>query len=180
MHSYSPIPELNRLNEFQERYGPFADGFSLTEYNDVHDVEFWSSDPEFLSRLIPFATANYTGSVYALWRVDNRADLADLPVIAFGDEGGEFVIARNVRELFQLLAYDAEISVFADSEAYFVRSDGHEPSRYHRRYLRWLHRTFGLEPVTDPDRVVAAANAEYGERFETWFAGFTAHLTGDS
>src|SRR4051794_33348434 len=97
---YSPVPELNLLMALQNRLGfeNYADGFGLTDFGDTSGVEAgWSKDPEFLSRLVPFAQANGTGSMYALWRVDDRSDLATLPVVVFGDEGGQHVVARNLR-----------------------------------------------------------------------------------
>ena len=119
---YSPVAELNSLKNLQDRLGSesFADGFALLEYGDTSGVVGWSADPEFTAKLVPFAQANGSGSFYALWRLDDRADLAALPVVVFGDEGGLHVVARNLRELFQLLGFDSEISVDWDS-AYFYR-----------------------------------------------------------
>lgn len=168
--TFSPIPELNQLKEFEERHGAFAEGFQLYLYGDESGMDTYSTDPEFASRLIQFAVANYTGSGYALWRVDDREDLATLPVIVLGDEGGEFPVARNLREFFQLLVADTEISV--NSEAYFLRDDDHEPSPHHRCYVRWLSDTFGLDGVRRTNRLIAAARAGYGERFEAWMGRF--------
>ncbi|MET7465682.1 hypothetical protein [Nonomuraea sp. NPDC005501] len=49
--------------------------------------------------MISFAQANSSGSMYAIWRKDDRADLATPPVVALGDEGGIHLVARDVREL---------------------------------------------------------------------------------
>src|SRR5689334_19351679 len=90
--AYSPVPELNLLKGFQDRVGfeDYAEGFGLTDYNDTSGLRAgWSKDPGFLARLVPFAQANGTGSFYALWRLDDRADLAGLPIVVFGDEGGQ-------------------------------------------------------------------------------------------
>lgn len=98
--------------------------------------------------------------------MDDRADLATLPVVVFGDEGGLSVVARNLRELRQLLGYDCEISVF-DDEAYFLRDgyDNDEHSESHREYVGWLAEHFGLAATEEPDSIMQAAQAQFGERF---------------
>src|SRR2546430_16116125 len=101
---HSPVPELNLLEELQDQLGPehCSAGFELTAYGDTSGLEAgWSKAPEFLGRLVPFGQATHSGSFYALWRVDDRADLATLPVVVFGDEGGQHVVARNLRELLR-------------------------------------------------------------------------------
>jgi hypothetical protein len=169
---YSPVPELNLLAALQDRLGfeAYSDGFGLLDYGDNSGLEGgWSKKPEFLNGLISFAQANGSGSGYALWRVDDRADLATLPVVVFGDEGGQHVVARDLRELFQIIGYDCEISVDWD-EAYYYRGSDYEPRDEHPAYVAWLAEHFGLAPATEPDALVAAAQAEFGERFEAWAA----------
>ena len=174
--AYSPVPELNLLKEFQDEAGfeDYAEGFGLTDYNDNSGLRAgWSKDPEFLARLVPFAQANGTGSFYAFWRIDDRTDLATLPIVVFGDEGGQHVVARHLRELLQLLGFDAEISVDWD-EAYYYRDDEDEHRDGHDDYVAWLDQNFGLSPAEDPDSVVATAKAELGERFAAWTSDFLA------
>ena len=170
---YSPIPELNALWSLQQQEGfeEYAEGFALTEYADPSGLAAgWSKDPAFLSRLIPFAQANGSGSFYALWKVDDRPDLATLPVVVFGDEGGQHVVARNLRELFQLLAGNVEISVDW-KEAYFYQDEDDAPD-VNDDYVEWLASKFDLTPPADPAQIVAAAQAESGEPFATWSAPF--------
>jgi hypothetical protein len=174
--TYSPVEELNLLMALQKRLGfeRYADGFGLTEYGNTSGLKSsWSANPEFLARLVPFAQANGSGSMYALWLLDDRPDLASLPVVVFGDEGGQHVVARNLRELFQLLGYDCEISVDFDS-AYFYRGEDDWQRDGHDEYVAWLDQHFRLAPAEDPDAVIAAAQAELGERFATWTAPFLA------
>ncbi|MEV0116529.1 hypothetical protein AB0H77_25305 [Streptomyces sp. NPDC050844] len=167
--TYSPIPELNLLKEFDEspagRSG-FADGFEFYTYDrrDAGLVEWLGLDQEkpFLDRLIPFAQATGSGSFYALWRCDDREDLATLPVVFFGDEGDLDVVARGLRELFQLLALDDEW--YLDEE----KGDEEVPSAGHEEYLAWLERHFGLAAPKDPDVILEAAGDEYGARFLHW------------
>ncbi|GAA2091863.1 hypothetical protein [Actinomadura alba] len=109
----APVPELNLLKELQERIagGNISRGFHLTDFGDTCGIDTWSEDPEFLDNLLAFANANKSGSIYVLWRIDHRADLATLPVVVFGDEGGIGVVARNLRELFQQLTCDRTLYV---------------------------------------------------------------------
>ncbi|WP_436519598.1 hypothetical protein [Actinoplanes sp. HUAS TT8] len=164
------MPELNQLKAFQDEVGyeAYADGFGLDDFGDRSGLEAgWSKDPEFLARVTPFARVTGGGSFYALWHVDSRADLATLPVVVFGDEGGQHVVARNLRELFRLLAYDTEITVDWD-EAYYYRSEDQGHSDSHDTFVGWLAERFDLEPVEDPDEVMAVAQAEFGDSFTVW------------
>jgi hypothetical protein len=175
--AYSPIPELNLLKTFQNRTGfeEYAAGFGLSDYDDKSPLEAaWSKEPEFLGRLIPFAQANGSGSFYALWRVDDRVDLATLPVVVFGDEGGQHIVARNLPELFQLLGADMWFTIdHYRCYYYFDEGDDDDEHRpHHDDFVAWLAEHFGLRPADDPDAVLAAAQAEYGERFTNWWRNF--------
>lgn len=178
--AYSPIAELNQLKAFEDATGDryqYASGFRLMEF-DAPDVFSALSDafPElvaaFADRLIIFAEANGTGSMYALWRVDDRADLATLPVVVLGDEGGTFLVARHLLELFQLLALDEEVTVAFTEAGYVVGSAESRGagSPHHDAYVAWLDQTFGLAAPEDPDIVVATAEAEFKEAFNAWKA----------
>jgi hypothetical protein len=157
---YSPVAELNQLKEFADRLGgvEFSDGFELAEFGMDAGLDTWSDDPDFVSAFIPFAQATPSGSSYAFWRYDDRADLATLPVVFVGDEGDLHVVARDVRELLQLLAIDSE---FLDPDSVEEHSEGHE------QYLAWLSENFGLAA---PDAQVR--HNEVDERFRTWAKPF--------
>jgi hypothetical protein len=157
---YSPVPELNLLKAFQDRVGQVfhSDGFELHEYGEDAGLGTWSEDPEFLSRFIPFAYANGTGSNYAFWRCDDRRDLAALPIAFVGDEGDLFIVARNLLELFQLLTIDDEAL-----QPEFVE----EHSEAHYEFVAWLDETFGLRPPEDLDALRAACKDD-DERFHAW------------
>jgi hypothetical protein len=172
--SYSPVPELNLLKELQDRLGfeNYAEGFGLSDYDDDSGLAAgWSKDSEFLAGLIGFAQANGSGSIYALWRLDDRTDLATLPVVVFGDEGGLHVVARDLRELFQLLALDSEISVDWD-DAHFYSDAEEEHSNGHSAYVAWLAEHFGLTAPEDHEALVTAAQEEFGQRFAQWARPF--------
>ncbi|MFF2507542.1 hypothetical protein ACFVTY_29785 [Streptomyces sp. NPDC058067] len=163
--AYSPIPELNLLKEFQDSLGGqfFAPGFELFEYNK--DVDWFCGDaPDaYLDRLIPFAYATSSGSYYALWRCDDRTDLATLPVIFFGDEGDLWVEACNLRELFHLLAIEPD-----DPE------DRARLASARQRYHVWLQQNFGLTPLDNSEDVDGEVLAEYTRRFAVWVSEFAS------
>lgn len=170
MSEYSPVPELNKLKALQDEHGyeALAEGFGLHEFGENSGLRAgWNAAPEYLARLVPFAQATGGGSFYAFWKVDDRPDLATLPVIAFGDEGGQHPVATDLREFLRLLAYDTEVSVDWD-EAYYYRPEDDEHSPGHEAYVAWLAAEFGLTPPDDPDPIVAAAKEKHGESFAAW------------
>jgi hypothetical protein len=176
----TPFPELDLLREFDQRLGPVfhSDGFELIDFGDVSYVDSWSAKPAFLERVLAFAQANGSGSVYALWRPDDGADLAKAPVVVFGDEGGVHVVARDIRDLLRLLTLDTEISVDWERAYFWREEEEHSPG--HDRYLAWLV-ALGLLPA-DPDDgdeaghgLLAQAQADFGPAFARWNAPF---LTG--
>lgn len=176
---YSPVPELNELAELQKQVG--AEYLSrcfepLPEYDDKMSFEAVDlTDPDFLSRVVVFAMANGSGSHYGFWRVDDREDLATLPVVAFGDEGGDHVVARNLPELFQLLTSDVD-PIIGHDEVSYERYEDAEPSGGHEVFVDWVRTRFGLEPTTDPGAIVAAAQREYGAHFHAWIRPFMERL----
>ncbi|MFD8383797.1 hypothetical protein ACFV2X_35685 [Streptomyces sp. NPDC059679] len=174
-NAYSPIPELNLLKEFDDKFGAegYADGFELRDYDDKKWLDGWLRDPEnpdraeFFAGLIPFADATGSGSVYALWRCDDRADLADLPVVFLGDEGDVWVHASNLRELFRLLPIERDMA-YEDEDL-----DELFPAR--QEYLAWLNRNFGLAPPDEDEEeaLFKAAMEAFAPQFGTWLGRFT-------
>ncbi|WP_017591929.1 hypothetical protein [Nocardiopsis potens] len=163
--AYSPVPELNALKEFQDGLegGFFSPGFELFEYGRDVDWFCGGAPDAYLDRLVPFAYATSSGSYYALWRRDDRTDLAALPVVFFGDEGDLQIEACDLRELFRLL------SVESDDPEERTRL---APAR--QEYLAWLDRTFGLAPFDSADDADGAALAEHTRRFAEWVAEFAS------
>ncbi|GIG66651.1 hypothetical protein [Phytomonospora endophytica] len=165
---YSPIPELNLLHDFAEAHPYFSEGFEFYDFDrpDAGLVEWFDMKGDepgvgvFLDGLMPFAQATGGGSFYALWRCDDRADLATLPVVFFGDEGDLDVVGAGLRDLFRLLALDDEMLGAADGND--LSSD------HHGDYVAWLAATFGLTPPADPDALIGMARAEHGEPFVEW------------
>ncbi|GAA0923546.1 hypothetical protein [Nonomuraea longicatena] len=163
---FSPIPELNLLKEFYDATIDewWGNGFEMYEFGkDMYQ----DRDPRLADRLVYFAQANGSGSMYGIWRKDDREDLATLPVIAAGDEGGLHLVARNLREFFQLLgAFSRDAQPFIDWESFFYPDDS-EPVP-NGRYLAWLEQTFDLPPVDDWESIVVRAQAELGQEWAAW------------
>ncbi|GAA3442843.1 hypothetical protein [Planomonospora venezuelensis] len=161
--AYSPVPELNLLKELQDRLGgrPYAGGFELFDYGDAGYLQ-GLAHPEFGERLIPFARASDSGSFYALWRCDDREDMATLPVLFCGDEGELFIEASGLRDLFRLLALDG-----AHLDGAELEEEDHTAG--HHEYLAWLEGNFGLAPPRDAAPIHEAAFAQYGRPFAEWW-----------
>lgn len=164
-----PVPEaLAQLLKFQEATGfeNYSEGFGL-QHDDKSGLEHgWSDHPDFLGRLYPFAQANGSGSFYALWQHDEATDLSELPVVVFGDEGGEFVIAENVASLLQLITFDSEPIIY--EEITFYKEEDDEPSEYIDAYKEWLLTQLKLEPVEDTADIIAKAQEKHQVAFDTW------------
>ncbi|WP_310719849.1 hypothetical protein [Streptomyces lydicus] len=164
-NTYSPVPELNLLKEFQDSLGGqfFAPGFELFKYDNDLDWFCGDAPDAYLDRLIPFAYATSAGSYYALWRCDDRTDLATLPVLFFGDEGDLRVEACHLRGLFRLLAIEPE-----DPE------DRTRLASARQRYHVWLQQNFGLTPLDSSEDADRELLAEYTRRFGAWVSEFAS------
>lgn len=160
---YSPVPELNLLKEFDDGCdGAYAQWAWM---DDFGEMAFLREDPRLVNGLLRFAQANGSGSLYALWKRDDRADLAALPVVLLGDEGGIHLVARDLREFFRLLgALEAELA--CDWAEVFERDEEELPAR--AEYLAWLERNFGLTPPEDAWDVIEAARDELEKEWTAW------------
>ena len=178
-----PVPqELSRLLDFQNDLGAeYTESLFLTLRETNGLTAGWSKDPAFLARLTAFGVATGSGSFYALWNPEDGSTPAQWPVIVFGDEGGEWVIAGDVRELLQLAALDVEPMVMHDSAYFYIDEDeedededdgdGEADDGYIEgiaAYRDWLKATFDLEAVEDPEPVVEAAQARWQAAFDAW------------
>jgi uncharacterized protein YndB with AHSA1/START domain len=160
--SYSPVPELDLLKEFQDRLGEeYAGEFWLHDtYGDASHLGALEEVRQFRERLIPFAQANSSGSFFALWRRDDREDFATLPVIFCDDEGDHFIAASTLRDLLRLLTLDH--AVFSRQ-----RAGHHAPG--HHEFVTWLDHRFGLTSPESPDSLFATAVREHGRPFADWW-----------
>lgn len=183
------VPQsLLLLLEFQEGLDGYANYSHAIVLIDDHDksglIHGGSSDPAYLQRLIPFAEATNSGSFYALWDNTGSEDLTEWPVVIFGDEGGQWVVAKNVDELLRITTFDQEPYVDYDSGVYFFPPDPgdqsllHRPSKHIAKYKSWLKSTLGIESTTEPNEIVIAAQQEFERAFEDWVKPFLAHWYG--
>ncbi|MFF3455318.1 hypothetical protein ACFYXH_13485 [Streptomyces sp. NPDC002730] len=172
--AYSPILELNLLKELEERIGVenISPGFYLTDFGDTADISTWSEDSEFLDSLLPFANANASNSIYALWRIDRRADLATLPVVVFGDEGGIAVVSRNLRDLCQQLGCNRTLMVGDYSASFRDDADDEDEEGRRTEYLAWLRQHLDLTSTPDPNALMVAAEKEVAVQFANWVGHF--------
>jgi hypothetical protein len=181
---WTEIPEdLAKLVDFLDDIEGFDEGdisecFGLG--GDKSGLTYgWTKDSAFLERLSPFAYANGTGSFYAIWDDGSGRPLNQWPIVVFGDEGGEHIVAENLRGLFHLLTYGSEITV-ENEETYFYREEDeeeryYEESPYHEEFAAWVQKTYSLAPIERPDEanaLIKAAQAKYQQAFNDWTKPF--------
>ncbi|MEK8035009.1 hypothetical protein AACH06_29690 [Ideonella sp. DXS29W] len=173
-------PFLLRLLEYQNvvGYGRYSQALTLSVGERSGLIHGWSADPEFLSRLLPFAMANASGSFYALWNNGSSAVVDQWPVVAFGDEGGEWVVAQNVSELLSLSTFDEEPMIDYHGVAFFKDPEWYQESEFLDDYKQWLKAQLNLEAIEDPAPLVAAAQAALQEAFNVWKQPFLKHKDG--
>ncbi|RZJ54023.1 MAG: hypothetical protein EOO44_06470 [Flavobacterium sp.] len=167
--------ELALFFEINDELGfeNYSQGFGLYR-DDKSGIATWSEDKNFLDRLMPFAQANGSGSMYVLWDDGKNKSLNEMPVVVFGDEGGYHIIAKNIFELMQLLTFDSEISVDHEDVYFYKDEDDYEESEGLPEYKNWLKENFNLNSVEDEDTtaIIEAAQEEYKEDFDQWVSQY--------
>ncbi|WP_430401672.1 hypothetical protein [Fluviicola sp.] len=166
--------ELEKLIHFQNTVSDFEEysqGFGVL-IDDKSGIKSWSEDEAFLERLFPFAQANGSGSIYAVWNDGSSKAFNELPVVVFGDEGGVHVVAENLLALLQLLTFDSEISVDHEEVYFYKDEEDYEESEGHASYKNWLKEQFGLEPIENPDELIERAQEKYKADFDSWFTTY--------
>lgn len=162
----APIPELNRLKEFQDSVGDwFAPGFELCPFG-ADDGGY----PLAADRLGTFALATGSGAAYAVWLLDEGIEPAESPVVFLGDEGGINLVARDVREFLRVLASGWTPWGSWERLMYFDERDeeGYAPCPANTEFRAWLRENYGLEAVEDPNETVAATEDALWDRFAAW------------
>lgn len=179
---YAPTPALNLLKEFENSVEDhFAPGFELIGFGEDD-----GGYPRLSDRIRPFAQANGSGSTYAIWLLDDRADLATLPVLLLGDEGGVHIVARDLPELLRVLASGWSPMCGWDSLDYYDEreeadaddADGYDPCPENPAFRTWLRDRFGLEAAEDPNAVVRSAGQELWEPFAAWIGPLVPDAVG--
>ncbi|MRX38326.1 hypothetical protein GJU43_03500 [Flavobacterium sp. LC2016-23] len=170
--------ELTLFFEINDKLGfeNYSQGFGLYRDNKS-GISSWSENQDFLDRLMPFAQANGSGSMYVLWDDGKNKPLSELPVVVFGDEGGYHIVARKITELMQLLTFDSEITVDHEEVYFYKEEDDYEESESLTEYKNWLKENFNLDPVKNEEdtiSIIEAAQEEYKEIFDLWISGYYA------
>ncbi|KQB41686.1 hypothetical protein [Flavobacterium aquidurense] len=167
--------ELALFYDINEELGfeNYSQGFGLYR-DDKSGIATWSEDPDFLDKLMPFAQANGSGSMYVLWNNDQSKSLNELPVVIFGDEGGYHIVAKNIFEFMQLLTFDTEIYVDHEQVYFYKDEDDYEESEGLPEYKVWLKENFNLEPVDDTESILENAQETYKADFDKWVSKFYA------
>ncbi len=173
-----PVPStLLKLLAFQESvgYGTYSQALSLDVDERLGLIHGWSSDLEFLRSLFPFAMANGSGSFYALWNMNQDASSSEWPVVVFGDEGGEWVVAQNLAELLALAANDTEPMVGHSDVLFYRDPEDSWSSSAVDEFVAWLRVELEVNPASDMQSTVANAQAKLQARFNAWKAPFLEH-----
>jgi len=161
--------ELESLIHFQTNQSDkieYSDGFVVCIDKKIGLQFGWSKNNDFLNKLLPFARANASGSFYALWIHDNNKQLNQLPVVVFGDEGGEHIIAENILQLLHLITFDVEINVDEDKATFKKRRK--KPSENLEKYLKWVKENYDLDRIEKPETIIKNAQSKYKDSFEEW------------
>ncbi len=180
---YKIPKELKSLLEFQvsENVPSYYSNAIYLMTEETPLIESYSTEEEFVKAFIPFAEANSSGSIYAFWVYDKgEEDLSKAPIVAFGDDGGFFIVAKNFQELLQIAAYDVEAVVYED-EFYFQDKEVLEEegeftaAEFYSEYLDWLRSDAKLKPILtieDVDAIVDGAQSIYQEKLEQYIKRF--------
>ena len=166
--------ELESLIEFDSNLSDneyYSDGFFI-EPSGRAGLSTWSKEEDFLNKLIPFASANSTGSIYAIWINDSNNSLSQMPIVVFGDEGGEYVVAENILQLLHLLTYDTEIIIDDNGVRYIKEKDKYRESKNLREYLKWIKSNYNLEQIDRPEQIIKTVQDKYSQSFEHWISKY--------
>lgn len=164
------IPEeLVSLYHFQTEHSEYSQGFYLHP-DDKSGLKTWSDNEEFLVRLMPFAQANYSGSFYAVWNDGSGRSPSEFPIIVFGDEGGEHIVAGNILQLMQLLTFDAELLVDSEGISFYKDGNGDEKSEDADIYMKWLKENFDKNPIdyNEAKEIIENACQKYQSAYDDW------------
>lgn len=173
-----PVPsvliDLLMFEHVQGLEDNYSDGFSLITNSDFR-WSVWSSAIGFSNDLIPFAQADSSGSIYALWCHGNSYDLNEAPVVVYGAEGHYHLVANNLLDLLRVLAFDVEPIVDDDGIYFYKDEENYEPSSHNRKYKKWLREHYQLSPISSnlaAEALVEQAQRCHQDQFLTWVKHF--------
>ncbi|MDM1398418.1 cell wall assembly protein [Myroides odoratimimus] len=180
---YKVPNEIKSLLEFQtsENIPSYYSNAIYLIDEDPGIIESISEEEEFVNSFVPFAEANSTGSIYAFWVQDKAVkSLDNCPIVVFGDEGGVFIVAKNIKELLQISAYDVEAVVFME-EFYFpdkeelIEEGEFDATEFNKEFLDWVRTDAKLKPILTIeaiDEVIANAQDQFADDLEQFIAKF--------
>lgn len=150
----------------------FSEGFEFSIDKENHMFKTYSNDGGFLNSLIQFAQADGTGSIYAFWINDSYKNLDEVPIVAFGSEGGYHIVSENIKALFMILTYDVEPMIDWDSINYFKNKEDYQSSKYTENYKDWLQEKHQITATDDADKIVRSAKEKYQKEFNSWIGKY--------
>jgi hypothetical protein len=150
----------------------YSAGFELTVDEAKHGLKTYSEDVVFLNSIMEFADADGMGSTYGFWLRNNNKNLAEAPIVIFGGEGGNHIVASNILELFQILTYDVEPMVGWDEVYYYKDEEDYEPSEQREAFKKWLFDNFKISETNNADSIVKAAQEKYQAAFKDWMKNY--------
>lgn len=178
---FEELKELIRFQEEESGFEYYSQGFGVG-FDDKNGLKYgWCDNPEFLAKLYPFAQANGTGSTYAFWDDGSGREMSDMPVVVFGDEGGECVVANHFGELLQLLTFDTEIYVDWDDCSFCKDEDDYEESPDKEAFCEWFEKHYSHLPLVDSeeqaDEIIKKAQRKHQQKFNDWLSSFGIEIT---
>jgi hypothetical protein len=168
-------PGLVMLLDFQNNIAKdefYSAGFELTVDEEKYGLKTYSGDVNFLHSILEFADADGMGATYGFWLRNNTKSLEEAPIVIFGGEGGNHIVASNILALFQILTYDVEPMVSWDKVYYYKDEDDFEASEQSESFKRWLYDNFKINETNNADIIVKAAQEKYQEEFKDWMKNY--------
>ena len=170
------VPEtLEKLMIFEEEYGTESYSQSFFLCSDVYkdpDMGQYSLDEAYFERLIEFANADGTGARYCFWVSEKEIELENAPIVFIGSEGHIQIIAKNIKELLQLLSFGPE-----GMDGFFYRDEeDFEEEESFQEFREWMKNELNINPVEDYEneeseevnQIIKEAVKMYAEPFKKW------------
>jgi hypothetical protein len=157
VHNLNSIPEsLLKLIKFQNQYGfeSFCEGFGIY-LEDKNVFRHWTKAESMISQLIPIGQANGCGSIYAFWQHYENTELSEQPIVAFGDEGGHWVVAENFFDFIRILTFDSEPTISKDN-IFFNKST--EESENSKKFITFAKKNYNIVKIKNEVEIKEIVN----------------------
>lgn len=150
----------------------FSEGFEFSIDEEKYGLKTYSEENEFLHSFIEFAKADGTGSTYAIWIKNNNESLENMPIVAFGSEGGYHIVSENLKGLLEILTYDVEPMIDWEGIDFYKDEDNYEASEHIEAYQNWLKENYQIRITNNANKIVENAQEKYQKEFESWVAKY--------